>query len=141
MATAFVVFAGGEPAELHGSRLGNHTGLRLVVADRPPFIFAVDSGAVTRLTGVGNAIRVIRVTDGSAILVDDTGATIVNKRLYAVRSGAATASPIGNGRDVVPAAGRAGVWVTRVVRRKHCALLRIGVDGRSRPLARSPAGG
>lgn len=137
MATAFVAFAGGEPAELHGSRLG-HTGLRLVVADNPPFIFAVDSGAVTRLTGVGNAIRVIRVTDGSAILVDDTGATIVNKRLYAVRSGAATASPIGSARDVVPAAGRAGVWVTRVVRRKHCALLRIGVDGRQSPARAIP---
>jgi hypothetical protein len=130
MAAAFGAFAVGEPAELHGSHLGNRTGLRLVVADKPPFIFAVDSGAVTRLTGVGNAVRAIGVTDGSAILVDDTGATIVNKRLYAVRSGTSTASPIGNGRDVVPAVGRAGVWVTRVVRRKHCALLRIGVDGR-----------
>jgi len=29
---------------LHGSHLGNHTGLRLVVADKPPFILNVDSG-------------------------------------------------------------------------------------------------
>jgi hypothetical protein len=130
MAAAFGAFAVGEPAELHGSHLGDHTGLRLVVADKPPFIFDVDSGAVTRLTTVGNAVRVIRVTDGSAVLVDDSGATIVNKRLYAVSSGAPTASPIGDGRDVVPATGRPGVWVTRVVSRKHCALLRIAVGGR-----------
>lgn len=47
MVAAFGAFAAGEPAELHGSRLGDHTGLRLVVAGKPPFILDVDSGAVS----------------------------------------------------------------------------------------------
>ena len=53
-----------------------------------------------------------------------------NKRLWIVRRAATTASPIGDGRDVAVAADRAGIWVTRLVSRRHCALLRIGIDGR-----------
>lgn len=132
MAAAVGALAVGDPGELHGTPLGRHTGLRLVVADNPPFVFDVDSGAVTRLRGVGNVFTVLGVSGTGAIVVADPTMP-GNKRLYVVRNGAATASLIGSGRDVAPAAGGAGVWVTRVVSRNHCALRRIGLDGRQSP--------
>jgi hypothetical protein len=130
VAAAFGALAVGEPRELHGNRLGDHTGLRLVVAGKPPFVFDVDSGAVTRLKGVGTTLDVIGASSGAVVVVAEPGTPVTNKRLWIVRSGATAPSPIGSGRDVAVAAGGAGVWVTRLVSRKHCALLRIGVDGR-----------
>ena len=130
MTMALGALAVGEPHELHGNRLGDHTGLRLVVADKPPFVLDVDSGAVTRLESIGNSLDVIGVSSGAVVVVAEPGSPVTNKRLWVVRSGAVAPSPIGDGRDVAVAAGGAGVWVTRLISRKHCALLRIGVDGR-----------
>jgi hypothetical protein len=130
IAMTFGVLAVGEPHDLKGIRLGDHTGLRLVVASKPPFTFDVDSGAVTRLRAVGNTLDVIGVSRGAVVVVAEPGTPVTNKRLWIVRSDASAPSPIGDGRDVAVAAGGAGVWVTRLVSRKHCALRRIGIDGR-----------
>jgi hypothetical protein len=105
MAAAFGALAVGEPRELHGSRLGGHTGLRLVVADKPPFVFDVDSGVVTRLNGIGNTLDVIGASSRAVVVVAEPGSPVTNKRLWIVRSGATEPSPIGSGRDVAVAAG------------------------------------
>jgi hypothetical protein len=123
-------FAVGQPHELQGDRLGSHTRLHLVVASKPPFVLDVDSGRVTRLESVGNTLDVVGVSSDAAVVVADPGSPVTNKRLWVVRSATTTPSPIGDGRDVAVAGGGAGVWVTRLVSRKHCALLRIGIDGR-----------
>jgi hypothetical protein len=130
VAMAFGSLAVGEPRELKGRPLGNHTGLRLVVGSKPPFTFDVDTGAVSRLAAVGNTLDVIGVSRGAVVVVAEPGTPVTNKRLWIVRRDASAPSPIGDGRDVAVAAGGAGVWVTRLVSRKHCALLRIGIDGR-----------
>ncbi|HET6173749.1 MAG TPA: hypothetical protein VFD90_14135 [Gaiellales bacterium] len=130
MAAAFGAFAAGEPAELHGPPLGNHTGLRLVVADRPPFVLDVDSGSVTRLNAVGNTFSVLGVASGAVVMVAGAGTRVTNLRVWVMSGKRASPRPIGAGRDVVPAAGGAGVWVTRVVRPRRCVLLRIALDGR-----------
>lgn len=38
---------GGGPVPLRGAPLGGETGLRLLVADKPPFVLDVDSGTVS----------------------------------------------------------------------------------------------
>ena len=127
---AFGTLAAGEPGEWHGRHLGSHTGLRLVVADDPPFVLDVDNGSVTRLRGVGNTLSVISVSDGAVVMAAEPGTPATNLRLWAILGPGASPTPIGDGRDVVPASGNAGVWVTRIVRPRHCALMRIGLDGR-----------
>jgi hypothetical protein len=118
----------GGPGHLHGDRLGDHTGLRLVVAGKPPFVLDVDSGYVTRLSTIGNTYDVIGVSADAAVVVAGPGTPVNNKLVYAVTSGAAPAL-IGSARDIVAAQG-AGIWVTRIVRRGHCSLSRIGLDAR-----------
>jgi len=51
---AFGMLAAGEPGEWHGRHLGSHTGLRLVVADDPPFVHAT---AVRSASGMRRAGR------------------------------------------------------------------------------------
>jgi hypothetical protein len=119
----------GGPGHLHGGRLGDHTGLRLVVAGKPPFVLDVDSGSVTPLRAIGNTYSVIGVTGDTAVVVAGPGTPVSNKLVYAVRTGAVPAL-IGNGRDVAPIEGGAGVWVTRIVSRGTCVLSRISLDGR-----------
>jgi hypothetical protein len=127
---AFGAFAVGEPRELRGVPLGDHTGLRLVVGDKPPFLLDVDSGSVTRLRAVGNTLSVMGAANGAAVLVAEPGTLVTKLTLWDVRGPGAAPVRIGEGRDVVPAADDGGVWVTQVVRPKHCVLLRIGLDGR-----------
>lgn len=130
MVAALGALGAGEPGEWHGRHLGSQTGLRLVVADEPPFVLDVDGGSVTRLRGVGNTLYVVSASDGGVVMAAEPGTPATNLRLWAVLGPGAAPTPIGDGRDVVPAAGRAGVWVTRIVRPRHCVLLRIGLDGR-----------
>ena len=85
VAMAFGILAVGEPRELKGRPLGHHTGLRLVVAGKPPFTFDVDTGAVTRLAAVGNTLDVIGVSRGAVVVVAEPGTPVTNKRLWIVR--------------------------------------------------------
>ena len=89
-------FAGGQPHEVQGNRLGSNTGLRLVVANKPPFVLDVDSGRVTRLEAVGSALDAVGVSSDAAVVVAEPGSPVSNKHLWIVRSAATTASPIGS---------------------------------------------
>ena len=120
-----------EPASLRGSPLGT-TGLRLLVDDSTPFTFDVDTGAVTRLQGLGARRHdgyVLAVSRNAAVLVDVRSSPLT-RQLYLARSDRTTVTALGAARDVVPDADSLGVWVTRVTSKAHCVLLRIGLDGR-----------
>jgi hypothetical protein len=122
-----------EPAPLRGTALG-HTGLRLVVADIPPFVLDVDTGSVTRLRGadvaVDGTLWVLGVSPGAAVVVADSrDPGTPNKQLYEVRRGHAKVRVLGSGRDVAPDANGRGIWVTRVDGDSNCALRRIALAG------------
>ena len=131
---AAVPAAAREPAPLRGTPLGP-TGLRLVVADVPPFVLDVDSGAVTRLRGVDVAVDgilwVLGVSRHAAVVVADArDPNTANKRLYKVSDGHARVTPLGSARDVTPDAAGRGIWATRQSGRSACTLGRIGLDAR-----------
>jgi hypothetical protein len=116
---------------LHGAPL-RETGLRLVVADNPPFVLDVDAGRVTPLRRVrslnGGTLSIVGVGGRAAVVV----ARSVWRRadLYGVRGRAARVSALGTGTDVVPAANGRSVWVKSFVNRSRCALRQISLDGK-----------
>jgi hypothetical protein len=129
--------AGGDPGPLRGAPAGK-TGLRLLVADEPPFVFDVDAGTATRVRGIPRldvgVSSVVGVGGRAGVVVADS---FGEARLYAVRGGAARATPLGRGRDVVPASDGGSVWVKSQTGRTRCTLRRVGLDGRMLNAARS----
>lgn len=120
------------PVPLRGVPLRGDTGLRLVVADRPPFVLDVDTGRVTPVRGVPPVKRgvlwVVGVGGRAAVVVAET--VWRRAQLYAVRGGGARVSRLGTGADVTPAADGRSVWVKSVARPSHCTLRQFGLDGR-----------
>ena len=118
------------PAPLRGEPLGHSTGLRLVVADIPPFVLDVDTGRVTPVAGAPQLaviVGVVGVGGRAAVVVVDPGE---RTRLYSVLGNPARASRLGIGMDVVPAADGRSVWIQSRVGRSRCALRRVALDGR-----------
>ncbi len=120
-----------EPAPLRGAPLGRETGLRLLVADNPPFVLDVDRGSVTRVPGVRAMKRgvlwVVGVEGRAAVVV---ARSAPDAELYAVRGRGARVSSLGTGRDVRPASDGRAVWIKSFVNRSNCALRQVGLDGR-----------
>ena len=116
-----------EPAPLRGTAL-QESGLRLLVADEPPFVLDVDSGRVQRLPvpAVAGIVAVAGVGGRSAVVVADAGA---NARLYSVRGRAARATSLGMGEQVVPAGDGRSVWIKRRDG-SRCTLRQTALDGR-----------
>ena len=132
LATAGVAAPGtDEPTPLRGDRLGNATGLRLLVADDPPFVLDVDSGRVSRVSGLrrigSGVVSVVGVAGRSAVVVSDAA---LDADFYAVRGRGTDATYLGKGRKVAPAAGGRSVWIARVVNRGHCGLRLVALVGR-----------
>ena len=100
------VGAGGEPTPLHGIPLRGPTGLRLVVADRPPFVLDVDTARATPLRRVPTlrrgALWVVGVGGRSAVVV--ARSVWRHADLYGVRGRATRVVELGDSADVVPAA-------------------------------------
>jgi hypothetical protein len=119
----------GDPTPLRGTPL-RETGLRLVVADNPPFVLDVDTGKVAPLPVRSldrGTLSVVGVGGRAAVVV----AQSVYRRadLYAVRGRTAQVSALGVGSDVVPAADGRSVWVTSFASPSRCALRHIRLDG------------
>lgn len=138
---AAVVLAGvaaarphGVPPPLHGVPLVGKTNLTLVVAAARPFLFDVDTGAVTRIRGLAAGARPIvsvSAVGGAALLwVDRRGRSGPGAALYVVRRGSAVARHLANGRDVAPASGGRAVWVKSSVGSRRCALRQLSLAGR-----------
>jgi hypothetical protein len=121
-----------EPVPLRGVPLGRETGLRLVVADKPPFVLDVDTGSVTTVRGVPAMQRGVLWIVGVA----GRGAVVVAQRvwgradIYAVRARARGVSALGKGTGVVPAGDGRAVWIKSFVGRSRCVLRLVRLDGR-----------
>jgi hypothetical protein len=126
------------PAPLRGVPLATGTGLRLVVADIPPFVLDVDASSATPVRGVPavhrGTLSVLGVAGRAAVVVARSAA---DARIYAVRGREARVSYLGTGTAVVPAGNGEAVWVKSRTDRSHCALRRVGLDGR---VTRAPRG-
>lgn len=122
-----------EPGPLRGELLRRPTGLRLVVADNPPFVLDVDAGSVTPVSGVPALSR----GTSSVVGVGGRAAVVVASRswlradLYGVRGREPRVSPLGTGWRVTPAADGGSVWVQSFVTRSRCTVRQVGIDGRA----------
>jgi hypothetical protein len=117
-----------EPAPLRGTSL-QESGLRLLVADEPPFVLDVDSGRVQRVPvrAVAGIVSVAAVGGRSAVVVADAG---VNAGLYSVRGPTARVTSLGEGERMVPAVDGRSVWIKRRDGTR-CTLRQIALDGRT----------
>lgn len=120
-----------EPVPLRGIPLRAETGLRLLVADNPPFVLDVDTGTVTPVPGVPMMSRgvlwVVAVAGRAAAVVAQSAP---DAQIYAVRGRGARVSYLGTGRNVWPASDGRAVWVQNFVDRAQCALRQVRLDGR-----------
>jgi hypothetical protein len=122
--------ASGEPTHLHGTPLRVLTGLRLVVADNPPFVLDVDAARRTPLRRVPTLRRgvswVVGVGGQSAVVVAQS--VWHHSDLFGVRGHAARVVVLGDGADVAPAADGRSVWIESVTR-SGCTLRQRSLEG------------
>ncbi len=126
-----------QPVPLGGVPLGS-TGLRLLVADMPPFVFDVDSGRASVVRGLphlaqGSVSVVDLAGQGGAVAVE-CGSS--NRCFYGVGGNATRASSLGTGRNIYRGATRRSVWITSSLGRSRCALREAALDGRTIRAAR-----
>ncbi|MBA3475895.1 MAG: hypothetical protein H0T10_03970 [Actinobacteria bacterium] len=120
------------PVPLRGAALQAETGLRLLVADDPPFILDVDTDTVMPVPG----IPALRPATLSVVAVGGRAGVVVARsasnsaRLYAVRGRTARVSPLGIGTKVWSANDGKAVWVQSTTSRSRCSLRRMSLDGR-----------
>jgi hypothetical protein len=125
-----------EPKPLRGVPLRGPTGLRLLVADDPPFVLDVDTGHIARVTGLnarGNPVLSVLAVGKDAVVWLDrrTSATKVpSAEIYVVRHGATSASRIATGWDIAPSADGAAIWLKGYTGARHCAVRELALDGR-----------
>jgi hypothetical protein len=129
------------PKPLHGVPLTGPTGLRLLVANDPPFVLDVDTGLVTPVTGLdvrGNPGLGVRAVGKDAVVWVHRrapAAKVPRADIYVVRHGRTVATRIATGWDVAPAADGRAVWLKSFTDARQCTLGEVGLDGRPR---RSP---
>jgi hypothetical protein len=121
-----------DPRPVAGVPLEAATGLRLLVADDPPFLLDVDRGSVRRLPGLrpveGGVVQVVAVGGRSAVVAVE--AENGRARLYSLRGAAPRVSALGRGAEAVPAADGRTVGVKRRSAGGRCSLQRVGLGGR-----------
>jgi hypothetical protein len=117
------------PSPLRGAPLGNNTGLRLVVADNPPFVLDVDSGRETPVAGVPvthSVLWVAPVGGRAAAIVTGIGTAA---RVYAVRRRGERALSLGTGSDVTPGVDGRSVWIKSFEIGSSCTLREVRLGG------------
>lgn len=122
-----------KPMPLRGVPLGQATGLRLLVADNPPFVLDVDSGTATPVREIPafehGTLHIVGVAGRAAVVV--ASPTWTHSDLSGVLGREARVSSLGTGTGsgVVPVADGRAVWVKSVVNESQCTLRQIGLDG------------
>ena len=129
--------AGREPSALRGGPLESPTGLRLLVADSPPFVLDVDSGRVTRLRGLpenrGPALSIVAVGGRGAVVHVERGPGCGWLRgcFYGVAAGGARAIDLGRARYASPGGDGRSAWLVDSARGAGCSVRHVGLDGRT----------
>ena len=132
------------PKPLHGVPLTGLTGLRLLVADDPPFVFNIDTGTVTPVTGLnthGNPVLAVSAVGRDAVIWLDRRHTgdVPRAEIYLVRHGTTKATRIATGWEFAAATDGRALWLLSYKDAHHCALSEVslagGTLGRSRPVA------
>jgi hypothetical protein len=125
-----------DPGPLRGAPLQGKSGVRLVVGHRRPLVLDVDSGRVTIVRGVpsvNHGTIVVGVGGHSAVVLAEP--VWRHGQLYAIRGKDAHLSRLGAGMDATPGGDAKSVWLERFIRRSHCTLRQVRLDGR---LLRAP---
>ncbi len=119
------------PGPIRGVALGSDTGLRLLVADNPPFVLDVDRATTTRVTGVSKAafvvLWVVAVGGREAVAVADSAPAA---RLYGIRGASARVARLGTGTQAWADAGGRAAWILSRVGRSRCRMRLSALDGR-----------
>jgi hypothetical protein len=122
----------GVPPPLHGAPLTGHSGLRLLVSADPPFVLDVDSGRITRITGVNvraQPVLSVQPVGRDAVLWVDSRSGASRPKVYTVRHGTTRATRIATASDLAPADRGRGLWLIGVPRAHRCALREISLRG------------
>jgi hypothetical protein len=125
------------PPLLRGAPLTGHTGLRLLVADDPPFLLDVDTGRVAPIAGLQvrdqPVLSVLAVGKDAVVWLGRLPARgVLRAEIYVVRHGATRATRLATAWGVAPSADGRAVWLKSYVDGRHCTLRELGLDGRER---------
>jgi len=128
--------AGAEPAPLHGAPLTGKTGLRLLVANVPPLLVDVDSGRVTRITGLPlrgkPVLSVSAVGEDAVVWLDRPSRGVPRAEVYVVRRGATKAARLATAWGVAPSRDGRAVWLKSFADARHCILRELWLNGHER---------
>jgi hypothetical protein len=127
--SVFVSARSAVPGPLHGVPLARSTGLRLLVADDPPFLLNVDTGQVVPVLAVAGhpVLSVLQVGKDAVIWLDRR---YLRAEIYVVRHGTTKAVRLATAWSVAPAADGRAVWLMSYSDARHCTLREVRVDGR-----------
>ena len=134
--------AAAEPRPLRGMPLTGATGLRLLVANNPPFLLDVDTGRLTHIRGLNvrgqPTLSVLAVGKDAIVWLDRrvSGRKVARAEIYVVRHGATSATRLATAWEVAPAADGAAVWLKSYKDARHCTLREVALDGRQRQSSR-----
>jgi hypothetical protein len=124
-----------QPRPLGGVPIAGSTGLRLLVANVPPFVLDVDSGRITRISGLtthGHPVLTVHGVGKDAIvwLDPNAGATKAPRaEIFVVRRGTTIAIKLATAWEVAPSADGAAVWLKSYADAQHCTLRKVALDG------------
>ncbi|MCP9485372.1 MAG: hypothetical protein MSC30_05905 [Gaiellaceae bacterium MAG52_C11] len=130
--------AAAEPRPLRGVPLTGVTGLRLLVANNPPFLLDVDTGRITHIRGLtvrGHAVLTVLAVGRDAIVRLERN-PLANKiprdEIYVVRRGSTRATRLATASEVAPAAGGSAVWLKAHEDARNCTLRKLALNGSER---------
>lgn len=131
------------PPLLRGAPLTGRTGLRLLVANDPPFLLDVDSGRVTPITGIQvrdrPVLSVLAVGKDAVLWLDRNRVAarrVPRAEIYLFRHGATKAKRLATAWEIAPSADGGAIWLKSFADARHCALRELRLDGRERRRAR-----
>jgi hypothetical protein len=123
------------PEPLTGDPLARRTGLRLLIADNPPFVLDVDTGAITPVAGVdtrGRPVLSVQAVGRDAVFwLQRSSGRDTAGQIYVLRHGSTRARRIATGLEVAPAQQGRAVWLLQRDKRNPCTLTERRLDGRT----------
>ncbi len=136
--TRAVAAAPAPPEPLRGVPFTGSTGLRLLVANNPPFLLDVDTGRSTPIKGLdvrGHPILSVLAVGKDAVVRLERrvpAGRLPAAEIYVVRHGATSATRLATASEVAPAADGLAVWLKTFADARHCTLREVTLGGGKR---------